>query len=162
MNTLTVWRFATPDGAEGGLASLRALTEEGRAAVDDAALVTWPVGRRTPMTRELGSITGPGGLWHGFWGMLFGLIFLTPLAGPAFGAAAGAVAGSLGDFGIADDFVMRVRGSVTPGTSALFILSTRASAGKIADALHRLGADALVTELSLEQEQFLRDVLADR
>jgi uncharacterized membrane protein len=63
---------------------------------------------------------------------------------------------------VADDFVKRVRDSVTPGTSAIFILSTRASAGKIADALDRLGAEALRTELSLEQEQLLRDALADR
>jgi uncharacterized membrane protein len=162
VNTLTVWRFDTPDGADAGLATLRTLAEDRRATVDDAALVSWPVGRRTPRTRELGSITGPGVLWHGFWGMLLGLIFLTPLAGPRFGAAAGAVAGSLGDFGVADDFVMRVRASVTPGTSAIFILSTRASAGKIAGALDRLGAEALRTELSLEQEQLLRDALADR
>ena len=56
-----------------------------------------------------GSITGPGKLWGGFWGMLLGLIFLTPLAGPTFGAAAGAVAGSFSEFGVSDDFVMRVR-----------------------------------------------------
>ena len=162
MNTLTVWRFEAPDGAEAGVTSLQALADDGRATVDDAALVSWPVGRRTPVTRELGSITGPGGLWHGFWGMLLGLIFLTPLAGPAFGAAAGAVAGSLGDFGVADDFVKRVRDSVTPGTSAIFILASRASAGKIAGPLESLGAKALRTELSLEQEQLLRDALADR
>jgi uncharacterized membrane protein len=94
--------------------------------------------------------------------MLLGLIFLTPLAGPAFGAAAGAVAGSLGDFGVADDFVKRVRESVTPGTSALFVLSSRSAAGKIAGELGPLGAEALRTELSLEQEQLLRDALADR
>jgi uncharacterized membrane protein len=162
VNTLTVWRFATPEGAEAGLTSLRALAEGGRATIDDAALVWWPAGRRTPQSRELGGITGPGELWHGFWGMLLGLIFLTPLAGPAFGAAAGAVAGSLGDFGVADDFVKRVRESVTPGTSALFVLSTRSAAGRIAAELGPLGAEALRTELSLEQEQLLRDALADR
>ena len=72
----------------------------GRVKIDDAAFVAWPRGRRTPATRELGSITGPGELWGGFWGMLLGLIFLTPLAGPTFGAAAGAVAGSLSEFGV--------------------------------------------------------------
>ena len=162
MNTLTVWRFEAPDGAEAGVTSLRALANDGSATIDDAALVSWPVGRRTPVTRELGSITGPGGLWHGFWGMLLGLIFLTPLAGPAFGAAAGAVAGSLGDFGVADDFVKRVRDSVTPGTSALFVLSGRAAAGHLAERLRGLADEALRSELSLEQERRLRDALADR
>ena len=56
--------------------------------------------------------------------MLLGVIFLVPLAGPTFGAAAGAFAGTLADFGIDDGFVMRVRGDVTPGTSALFVMSS--------------------------------------
>jgi uncharacterized membrane protein len=84
------------------------------------------------------------------------------LAGPAFGAAAGAVAGTLGDFGVADDFVKRVRESVTPGTSAIFVLSSRASATRILGDFDRFGVEVLRTELSLEQERHLRDALADR
>lgn len=156
MNTLTVWRFASPHAAEEALPLLTGV------AVDDAALVSWPPVRRTPATRELGSLTGPGKLWHGFWGMLLGLVFLTPLAGPAFGAAAGALAGSLADFGVADDFVKRIRDAVTPGTSAIFILSSRAAADHVARLLDDLGAEVVRTELSMEQEQHLRDALADR
>lgn len=156
MNTLTVWRFSSPEAAEHALPRL-----EG-AVVDDAALVAWPPERRTPAARELGSLTGPGKLWHGVWGMLLGLIFLTPRAGPSFGAAAGAVAGSLSEFGVADDFVKRIRDSVTPGTSAIFVLSDRRSADQLAERLVP-PADAVVrTELSLEQEAHLRDALADR
>jgi uncharacterized membrane protein len=162
MNTLTVWRFPAPDAAETALASLQRLATGGQVSIDDAALISWPEGRRTPVTRELGSLTGPGGLWGGFWGMLLGLIFLAPLAGPTFGAAAGAVAGTLGDFGIADDFVKRVRESVTPGTSAIFILSSRATAKQVAAGLGGLGVEVLRSELSLEQEQHLRDALGDR
>ncbi len=156
MNTLTVWRFPSPSAVDDALGLLVDVD------VDDAALVAWPPSRRTPATRELGSLTGPGKLWHGFWGMLFGLVFLTPLAGPAFGAAAGAVAGSLADFGVADDFVKRIRDGVTPGTSALFVLSSRTSASHVAGLLGGAAVEVVRTELSFEQEQHLRDVLADR
>ena len=158
MNTLTVWRFSHPEGAALAVAPLA----EAISGIDDAALVSWPPERRTPDTRELGTLTGPGRLWHGFWGLFLGLIFLTPLAGPSFGAAAGAVAGSLADFGLADDFVKRVRESVTPGTSALFVLSGRAAAGHLAERLRGLADEALRSELSVEQERHLRDTLADR
>ena len=130
--------------------------------IDDAALVSWPTGRRTPATRELGSITGPGKMWGGFWGMLLGLIFLTPLAGPTFGAAAGAVAGSLSEFGVSDDFVMVVREHVTPGTSAIFVLSTRTSAERVAEGFDGIDCEVLRSELSVEEEQHLRDALSDR
>jgi uncharacterized membrane protein len=162
VNTLTVWRFPAPDEAERAVSAMQSTVRAGQAAIGDAALVSWPPGRQTPSTRELGSITGPGELWGGFWGMLLGLIFLTPLAGPAFGAAAGAVAGTLSDFGVADDFVMRVRETVTPGTSAIFLLSSRMAADVVVGRAGQAGVEVLRIELSAEQEQHLMDVLSDR
>src|SRR4051794_13140753 len=136
MDALVVWRFDDPGGAAAALPRLERLVAAGEATIDDAALVTWPPGRRKPSTATLGSLTGPGRLWGGSWGVLLALIFLTPIAGPTFGAAAGAIAGSLSDFGIADDFVSRVRADVRPGCSALFVVTTRASAERLAGALH--------------------------
>jgi uncharacterized membrane protein len=162
MTTLSVWCFPDPDAAERLVCRLDDPARDGRVTIDDAAVVAWPSGRRTPVTRELGSITGPGKLWGGFWGILLGLIFLTPLAGPTFGAAAGAVAGSFSEFGVSDDFVMRVRELVTPGTSAIFTLSTRASARRIAEVFEGFDVSVLCSELSLEQEERLREALSDR
>jgi len=93
--------------------------------------------------------------------VLIGLIFLTPLAGPSFGAAAGAFAGGLADFGIPDDFVMRVREHVTPGTSALFVLGGRDSSATVAAGLEGRAVEILRSELSYEQEQHLRATLVD-
>ena len=56
--------------------------------------------------------------------MLFGLIFFVPLLGAAIGAGIGALAGSMTDVGISDDFINSVKQRVTPGTSALFVLSS--------------------------------------
>src|SRR4051795_2037588 len=135
MNTFTVWRFATPEAANAALPGLVALADSDHARLDDAALVKWPPGRRKPSARPLGSLNAPGNLWGGFWGLVLGLIFLAPLAGPTFGAAAGAVAGSLSDFGVEDNFVHDVRAAVTPGTSAVFLVSEAASADRLAAAL---------------------------
>src|SRR4051812_7050381 len=161
MNTLTVWGFATPEAADAALPLMVALVEDGRADVDDAVLLSWPPGRRRPSTRMLGRLTGPGRLWGGFWGLFLGLIFLTPLAGPTFGAAAGALAGSLSDFGVEDHFVRDVRVAITPGTSAVFAVSTAGSADRLAGALATLDIRTLSSRLSPEQEQRLRDALGE-
>jgi|tagenome__1003787_1003787.scaffolds.fasta_scaffold19264505_1 uncharacterized membrane protein len=161
MNTLTVCCFATPEAADAALPVMTRLVVDGTAGIDDAAVVSWPPGRRKPSARGLGSVEGPGHLWGGFWGLLLGLIFLTPLAGPTFGAAAGAVAGSLSDFGVEDNFVHDVRAAVTPGTSAVFLVSEAASADRLAAALAAFSMQTLSSRLSPEQEQRLRDALGE-
>jgi uncharacterized membrane protein len=132
VDTISVWRSGDLGGAE---AALRQISSAG---IDDAALVWWPAGRRMPSTRLLGAIDRPGALWGGAWGVLLGVVFLAPLAGPALGAAAGAVAGGLAEFGLGDDFILQVREAVTPGTSAIFVVSDRATADRLARELHGL------------------------
>jgi uncharacterized membrane protein len=121
VDTISVWAFGELDGADQMAGHM--------ASVDDAALVRWPPGRRMPSTRHLGAIDGPGALW---WGVLLGVVFLAPLAGPTLGAAAGAVAGGLAEFGLGDDFILEVRETVMPGTSALFAVSSRTAADRLA------------------------------
>jgi uncharacterized membrane protein len=157
VDTLSVWTFGAPRTAEDILPRL--CENNGVLGVTDAALVTWPAGRRKPALRTLGALNGPGSLWDGFWGVLFALIFLTPLAGPAFGAAAGAVAGSLADFGVEDDFIMRVRDTVTTGTSAVFVIGGPHTPDRIAAALADHTVATIRTDLSHEQTQQLHDAL---
>jgi uncharacterized membrane protein len=161
MNTLMVWRFDHPDGAGAALPRLQRLVAAGDATVDDAALVTWPPGHRKPSTATLGGLSGPGRLWGGSWGVLLALIFLVPIAGPTFGAAAGAVAGSLSDFGIADDFVKRIRDEVGPGTSALFVVTSQTSAERLTAALETVATLAARSALTPAEEQHLRDALGE-
>jgi uncharacterized membrane protein len=160
VNTLTVCRFGDPATAERALPPLRELADRGELVIDDAALVAWPRGARKPSTRSLGSLSGPGELWGGFWGVLLGLIFLVPLAGPVFGAAAAAFAGTLADFGIDDDYVLRVRELVTPGTSALFAIGDRESADRLVAAL---GGEPTILRCTLtpEHERKLRSALGE-
>jgi uncharacterized membrane protein len=159
VDTLTAWRFQDPDGAEQALARIRSLAEQGLISVDDAALVTWPTARRRPRTRELGSLTGPGALLGGCWGAVLGLIFAIPLAGLAVGAATGVVLGSLADVGIDDEFIAEVRALVTPGTSALFLLSHGAVVDRVAAEMAGVEMELVRSNLGAEQERRLREAL---
>jgi uncharacterized membrane protein len=93
--------------------------------------------------------------------MLFGLLFLVPLLGAAIGAAAGALVGTLSDVGIDDEFIKRTRDQITPGTSALFVLTSDAVRDKVQEAFAGQRAELLFTNLSKEQEDTLREAFAE-
>ena len=157
MAALTAWKFETPTGADAVLLKLEELQGRGLIEIQGSAVVSWPEGRKKPWTRESKNPTQRGALGGGFWGLLFGLIFFVPLLGVAIGAATGALIGSLRDVGITDDFIREVREKVTPGTSALFLLSSDALYDKIAPELPDIKAELISTNLSEEQEAKLRD-----
>ena len=96
-----------------------------------------------------------------FWGMLFGLIFFVPLLGAAVGAAVGALTGSMTDVGIDDSFIDGVKQRVTPGTSALFLLSSDAVVERVKGAFADTHAELIASNLSTEQEAKLREVFAE-
>jgi uncharacterized membrane protein len=98
-----------------------------------------------------------GALGGGFWGLLFGLIFFVPILGLAIGAATGALFGSLADVGISDEFIDRVREQVTPGTSALFLLSSDAVIDRIRAEFKDTAPELISTNLSADQEEKLRE-----
>jgi len=157
MATLTAWKFASPYGADDALATLEKLQSEQLIQVQDAAVVSWEPGRNKPKTRELHSMKKVGALGGGFWGLLFGLIFFVPILGLAIGAATGAIFGSLSDVGISDAFIDSVRQKVTPGTSALFLLSSEAVMDRVAAEFKTTNPELISTNLSAEQESKLRE-----
>ena len=161
MGTLTVWKFDAANGAENALELLKRLQKQELIQINDAAYVFWPVDRKKPKTEQLHNLTGAGALGGSFWGLLFGLIFFVPILGLAFGAGMGALAGSMSDAGIDDRFIKEVRDQVTPGTSALFILTSDAVQDKVRDAFAGQQAQLISTNLSNEQEAALRQAFAD-
>ena len=69
--------------------------------------------------------------------------------------------GSLADVGIDDDFIKQVRDKVTPGTSALFALTSDATApDKVIDELKAYDFEIISTNLPEEQERQLREAFA--
>jgi len=124
--------------------------------IEDGAILTWPAGASKPKTRQLTSMTGVGALGGAFWGFLFGLLFFVPFFGLAIGAAMGALMGHFANYGIDEGFIDQVRSKITPGTSALFLLSSGAVVDKVADAVKGQQFEIIQTNLSKDQEDQLR------
>ncbi|WP_280486219.1 DUF1269 domain-containing protein [Nocardia farcinica] len=159
--TLSVWKFPTDGGADTAVATLQDLQQRQLITVHDAAVVSWPEGARKPKTRQLHNLAGTGALGGAFWGLLFGLLFFVPLLGAALGAGIGALTGALADVGIDDKFIARLREQVTPGTSALFVLTSDATLDRVHEEFRGPTAELITTNLSHEQEARLREVFAD-
>src|ERR671911_106154 len=150
MATLSVLKFNDPYGAGRVLIALQGMQERQLITLEDAAVVSWPQGNRKPKTHDL----------HGggaFWGFLIGLIFFVPWLG----AAIGGMSGAMKDVGIDDDFIKQVREKVTEGTSALFALTSGATAvDKVVDELKAYDFEIISTNLPEEQEKQLREAFA--
>jgi uncharacterized membrane protein len=161
MATLTVWKFNDATGARQALQLLERQQKAELIEIVDAAIVTWPEGRKKPKTEQLHNMTSAGALGGSFWGLLFGLLFFIPLLGMAMGAALGALSGSMADVGIDDSFIKDVRAEVTPGSSALFVMTGKVVADRVLDEFRHTGAKLVSTNLSAEQEARLRDVFSE-
>jgi uncharacterized membrane protein len=160
-SSLVVLKFDTPEGADKGLELAQSLQKQQLLQLLDAATVTWPRGKRKPKTRHLGDLTCAGA-WDGaFWGMLFGLIFFMPFLGAAFGAAVGALSGHFADYGIGREFIDQVRGKVTEGSSALFLLLGQVTTDRVVEAFRAAPKfEIIASNLSHEQEEKLKEAFA--
>jgi uncharacterized membrane protein len=156
MATLTALKFDSASGAGEMLSVLQDAQKQELIQIQDAAIVTWPVGKKKPQTKQLASMAGIGALDGAFWGFLFGLIFFVPFFGLAVGAAFGALAGKMTDYGISDDFIKKVREQVTEGTSALFLLTSGGVLDRIAEKVRGMRFEVISTNLSAEEEEQLR------
>jgi uncharacterized membrane protein len=156
MATLSVLKFPTADGAQKMESTLLELQKQHVIEVQDAAIVTWPQGKKQPKTQQLHSLAGQGALVGAFWGMLFGLLFFIPLFGLAVGAAMGALSGKFADYGIDDNFIKQTREKVTEGTSALFLLTNGAVQDKVVEAMKDQTFEIIMTNLPKAREDELR------
>ncbi|MGD9573434.1 MAG: DUF1269 domain-containing protein [Thermoleophilia bacterium] len=161
MASLTVWKFNDPGKADEVLGRLEGLQKQALITIQDAAVVSWPPDKKKPKTRQLSDLTAAGGVGGAFWGLLFGLIFFVPLLGMAIGAVTGAIGGHFAKVGIDDDFIDSVREKVTPGTSALFLMSANAVVDRVAHELGDIDAELISTNLSEEDEAALRAAFAE-
>ena len=159
MATLTVWKFDSAEGAQKALDLLTKLGQQRLIELLDANIVSWPAEAKHPTTRQLVNMTGARALDGAFWGMLLGFIFFMPFLGMAVGAAAGAISGHFADYGIGRDFVENVRSKVTPGTSALFLLTGQVTWDKVIAAAKEAGVfgELIQSNLSNEAEAPLRE-----
>ena len=160
-STLSAWKFERSDGASQAVRTLKELQDEGLIVIHDAAVVEWPHGKKKPETRQVDDVTGERALGGAFWGFLFGILFFVPLIGAAVGAGVGAASARLGHVGIDDEFIDRVKGAVTEGTSALFLLSSSGVADRIQQRFIGAKPELIATNLGPDEEARLREAFGD-
>jgi uncharacterized membrane protein len=160
-SSLVVLKFDSPEGADKGLELALSLQKQQLLQLLDAAIVTWPQGKKKPKTRHLGDQTAAGAWFGAFWGMLFGFLFFMPLLGAAWGAAVGALSGRFADYGIGREFIEQVRGKVKEGTSALFLLVGQVTTDRVIAAFKAAPKfEVIASNLSNEQEEKLKEAFA--
>jgi len=138
MATITVLKFSSPDGAANALRVLQDLEKERLIRLIDAAMVSWPIGKKSPATKQL----------------------VTPLLAMTLRAAFGGL-GTIGGYGLDAAFLDQLRRGVQAGTSALFLMTADAVLDRVASAMKELQFEIFATNLSAEQERELREALGE-
>jgi uncharacterized membrane protein len=160
-SSLVVLKFDTPEGADKGLELAQDLQKNYLLELLDAAVVTWPTGKKKPKTRHLGDLTCAAACDGAFWGMLFGFIFFVPFLGAALGAAMGALSAQFADYGIDKEFIDQVRRKVTEGTSALFLMVGQVTTDRVVEAFKAAPKfEVIASNLSKDQEERLKAAFA--
>ena len=126
--------------------------------MEDVVVVTKDDKGKVKLHQAL-NLTVSGAVGGTFWGMLIGMLFLNPLVGAAVGAGAGALSGKLSDIGINDDFMKELGETLTPGSSALFVLVRKSTPEKVLDRIKGFKGKVIKTSLTLEKEEKLREAL---
>jgi uncharacterized membrane protein len=159
MSTLVVIGYNDRFKAEEVRLKLMKLQKEYLIDMEDAVVVTKDEKGKVKLHQAV-NLTAAGAVSGGFWGSLVGLIFLNPLLGLAVGATAGAVSGTLTDVGIDDKFMKELAETLTPGSSALFVLVRKATPDKVLEEIKGTGGKVLRTSLSHDDEAKLQAALS--
>lgn len=158
MSTLVVIAYPDLHQAEEVRLKLRKLQRDYLIDLEDAVVATKDAGGKVKLHQAV-NLTTAGMASGGLWGALVGLIFLNPLLGFAVGAGAGALSGKLADYGINDQFMKDLAASLTPGSSALFVLVRKATPDKVLAELEGTGGKLIKTSLSDADEAKLQAAL---
>ena len=156
MSDLIVVGFDNPAEATAALTECKKLEKEYLLDLEDAVVVVRDAEGKLHLQQSvnLEKIGASYGLFSGgFWGALVGLLCLNPLAGfvagSIVGAGAGAIAGKMSDYGIDDNFIKSLGGTIPPNTSALFVLVRKSQPDKVLTDLAQFKGHARVLQTSL-------------
>ena len=158
MSDLVVIGFDDEHTAFEMRAELVKLQKEYLIEMEDVVVVTKD-GKGKVKLHQAMNLTAAGAMGGSFWGMLIGMIFLNPLVGAAVGAGAGALSGKLADVGIDDKFMQELGETLTPETSALFVLVRKATPDKVLEGLKKFKGKVIKTSLTIDKEEELQKIL---
>jgi uncharacterized membrane protein len=159
---LTVWAFPTPFTAEVVAARVTHLCERRLLWVADAALLSWPVGKRAPKTMPLSLASRAWQLDDAFWGLLFGALFRADWLEDVSTHVLDNVEEGLSHLGINAAFLSSVRASVVAGSSALLLLLKPDMVRPVAQIMSGISFSLLETPISNDQELWLCSTFSAR
>lgn len=155
MTTFSVWKFDDPDGADRAMEILKGAEGDGIVKVLDHARVRWPADADRPESKLGHDEKLRGSVWGGFLGVVIGMLFFVPILGGVVGAAIGAAAKTMAGTGIGKDQLERIRAEVTPGTSALFIVTDEGDLDRLGERFHQMNWKLISTNLTAEERAVL-------
>lgn len=158
MSDLIVIGYDDEYKAEEVRLALAKLQVEHLIEMEDAAVVVKNQEGKIQLKQAV-NLTSAGAVSGGFWGLLIGILFFSPLLGAAVGAASGALAGALSDIGVDDNFMRELAETMSPGSSALFVLVKKVTPDKVLADVSQYGGKVLRTSLSQDEESQLQAVL---
>jgi uncharacterized membrane protein len=134
MSSLTAWRFSGTEEADDAVLRLKRLNEQDLIDVQDVAVIRWPQYAAAPMAHE--HVIREGGMVSSF-------------------------AKKLSHSNIDSSAVESVKGDLTPGTSALVLLSADATVDTVAKAFEGKSMELIRSDLSVQQEDQVRRAFGD-
>jgi len=155
MAAFTVWKFDGPEGADKAASVLKTAEREGLVKILDHAVVSWPEGESHPTTKQGHEENWRGTGWGAFWGVLLGALFFVPVIGGVAGAAIGAISKMTQDAGISKEQLAKIRTEVTPGTSALFVVTEQGDLDRVGERFHGMHSKLIDTNLTDAERQVL-------
>lgn len=155
MAAFTVWKFDSPSGADSAESVLKGCEADGLLTILDHAIVSWPEGEAHPRTKQGHEETWRGTGWGALWGVLIGALFFVPVIGGVAGAALGAISKVTEDAGITKDQLERIRTEVTPGTSALFLVTEAGDLDRVGERFKAGHSKLIDTNLTGAERQVL-------
>jgi uncharacterized membrane protein len=134
MSALTAWRFAGTEGADDAVLRLKQLDAQELIDLEDVAVIRWPQYAGQPAAQE--HVTDEGG-------------------------KVSAIAKKLRKAVIDSSMVESVKGDLTPGTSALVLLTSGAVVDTIAQAFQGQPMELIRSDLSVQQQDQVRAAFGD-
>ncbi|GAA2706437.1 MULTISPECIES: DUF1269 domain-containing protein [Actinoplanes] len=157
MTAFTVWKYDDPKGAEQAYGTVKYAAADGLVKIVDHAVVTWPEGAEQPEMHHTHSHTLRGTGWGAFWGVVIGGLLFIPVAGAVVGAGLGALAKITEGTAITPDQLERIRAEITPGTSALFLVTGDADLDRLGERFHGMGQRLISTNLTEAERDSLTE-----
>ena len=134
MSTMTAWRFAGTEGADNAVLRLKQLGDQQLIDVLDVAVLRWPQYATAPTAQE--HVTEEG-------------------------SKVSSLVHKLRKDVIDSSMLESVKGDLTPGTSAIVLLSADAAIGTVAKAFEGEDMELIRSNLSVQEQDQVRSAFGD-